>query len=132
MKAGLASGKIPASSATSKQLLTDSATAIRNEGSLSSSETKAKASKDGKLASQTGDAYLGDGNNAKAIEMYNLALSKGGVNTDLVNLHIGIAQARMGDKAAAIASFDKVQSQPSAAIANFWKIALDANGAPAA
>ena len=124
VKAGLASGKIPASSTTSKQLLTDSATAIRNEGSLASSETKAKASKDGKLASQTGDAYLGDGNNAKAIEMYNLALTKGGVAADEVNLHLGIAQARSGDKAAATASFDKVQTQPRAAIASFWKVAL--------
>lgn len=127
VKSGLASGKIPSGSAAAKQLLTDSATAIRNEGSLSTSETKAKSAKDGKLASQTADAYLGDGNNAKAIELYNLALSKGGVNADEVNLHLGIAQARSGDKAAAMASFDKVQTQPRAAIASFWKIALDTN-----
>jgi hypothetical protein len=125
VKAGQSAGKIPATSATSKQLLTDSATAIRNEGSLSSSETKAKAAKDGKLAAQTGDAYLGDGNNAKAIELYTLALTKGGVDTNEVNLHLGIAQARSGDKAAALASFDKVQTQPLAGIASFWKIAVN-------
>ncbi|TPG12204.1 hypothetical protein [Sphingomonas oligophenolica] len=125
VKAGLASGKIPASSSVSKQLVADSATAIRNEGALSSSETKAKASKDGKVAAQTADAYLGDGNNAKAIELYNLALTKGGVTTDEVNLHLGIAQARSGDKAGAMASFDKVTGQPRAAIAGFWKVALN-------
>lgn len=129
VKAGQAAGKIPSSSAASKQLLADSANAIRNEGSLSSSEAKAKASKDGKLASQTADAYLGDGNNAKAIELYTMALAKGGVSADEVNLHLGIAQARSGDKAAAMASFDKVQTQPRASIAGFWKVALNTNTA---
>lgn len=127
VKAGLASGKIPASSANAKQILADSAKAIRTEGSLSSVEAKAIASKDGKLAAQTGDAYLGDGNNAKAIELYTVAMSKGGVNADAVNLHLGIAQARNGDKAAAVVSFDKVKGEPLADIAGFWKVALKDN-----
>ena len=129
VKAGQAAGKIPASSTISKQLLTDSATAIKNEGSLSSSATKAKASANGKLAAQTADAYLGAGENAQAIELYNVALQKGGVDADEVNLHLGIAQARSGDKAAAAASFDKVSGQPRAGIASFWKIALNTNQA---
>ncbi|MDQ2892334.1 MAG: hypothetical protein M3R64_04475 [Pseudomonadota bacterium] len=127
VKAGQASGKIPATSAVAKQLLTDSAAAIRNEGSLSSSEAKAKTAKDGKVAAQTADAYLGEGNNAKAVELYNLALAKGGVAADEVNLHLGIAQARSGDKAAAMASFDKVNGQPRVGIAGLWKVALKTN-----
>ena len=67
IKEGQASGKVPATSTTAKGLLTDSAAAIRSEGSLTGSEAKAKASSDGKLAAQTGDAYLGQGDNAKAI-----------------------------------------------------------------
>jgi hypothetical protein len=129
LKAGQAAGKIPASSTTSKQLLADSATAIRNEGSLSTSATKAKASANGKLAAQTADAYLGADENAQAIELYNVALQKGGVDADEVNLHLGIAQARSGDKAAAAASFDKVKGQPRAGIASFWKVALNTNPA---
>ena len=132
IKEGQASGKVPATSSTAKGLLTDSAAAIRSEGSLGSSETKAKSSSDGKLAAQTGDAYLGQGNNAKAIELYTLALSKGGVNADEVNTHLGIAQERSGDNAAANASFDKVQGQPRAGIAQLWKASIKAGSTPAA
>ena len=129
IKAGLASGKIASGSRISTGLITDSATAIKTEGSLSGLEAKAKAGKDGKLAQQTADAYLGEGNNAKAIELYTLALTKGGVKDDEVNLHMGIAQFRLGQATEAAASFDKVQGQPLAGIASFWKIALKTNPA---
>ena len=124
IKEGQTSGKVPVTGNTAKDLLTQSANAIRNEGSLTSSETKAKASANGKLAAQTADAYLGQGNNAKAIELYTLAMSKGGVSADEINLHLGIAQERSGDKTAAAASFDKVQTQPNSGIAQLWKASL--------
>jgi len=124
IKEGQAAGKIPATSTNSKSILADSATAIRNDGSLSASEAKAKASANGVLASQTGDGYLGQGNYAKAIELYTLALTKGGVNADEVNTHLGIAQARSGDKAAATATFAKVTGQPRAGIAQLWTASL--------
>lgn len=129
VKSGLSSGKISAGSKHGTALLGESATAIKAEGSLSGLEAKSKASKDGKLAQQTADAYLGEGNNAKAIELYTQALAKGGVNNDQVNLHLGIAQFRAGAAADAAASFDKVQAQPLANIASFWKIALKTNPA---
>ena len=132
VKAGQASGKLAAGNKMATDLLTDAGTAIRAEGSLSSTEAKAKASANGKLAAQTADAYLGQGNNSKAVELYTAALAKGGVNNDEVNLHLGIAQARTGDKAAAMTSFDKVQAQPLAAIAGFWKVALETNAGSAA
>ena len=131
IKAGLAAGKIPAGGKFAVYMPTDTATAIRTEGPLESLEAKAKAGKDGKLAAQTADAYFGDGNYAKAIELYSLALAKGGIAADEVNLHLGMAQLRSGDKAAATASFDKVQGQPRAGIASFWKTAAANGGATA-
>ncbi|MGQ7460909.1 hypothetical protein ACTGUS_12805, partial [Streptococcus suis] len=62
LKEGMASGKIPATSTFSKRLLGDATTAIKNEGSLATSEKQASASANGKLSAQTADAYLGQGN----------------------------------------------------------------------
>ncbi|MBB4154231.1 hypothetical protein GGQ80_002141 [Sphingomonas jinjuensis] len=128
IKEGIASGKVPAANALAKELLANSAKGIQLEGSLTTSENKAKAAASGDIAAQTGDAYLGTGNYAKAIEMYQLALQKGGakVNADEVNTHLGIAQARAGDKTAATASFAKVTTQPRAGIAQLWTTYLQA------
>jgi hypothetical protein len=120
IKEGQTAGKVPASSGNAKTILTDSATAIRNEGSLAGTETKAKAAANGTLASQTAEAYLGQGNYAKAAELYRLALQKGSVNADEVNTRLGIALARAGDKAGATAAFAEVKSAPRADIAGLW------------
>ena len=53
------------------------------------------------------------------------------MNSDEVNTHLGIAQERSGDNAAASASFDKVQGQPRAGIAQLWKASIAA-GTPTA
>lgn len=120
LKEGLAAGKIPAASLPAKELLADTVAAIRTEGSLASLETKAKGAADGKLAAQTADAYLGQNNFAKATELYRLALTKGGVNPDEVNTHLGVALARSGDKAGATTAFAAVKAAPRADIAALW------------
>lgn len=132
LKEGMASGKIPATSAFSKRLLADANTAIKQEGSLATSEKQAATAKDGKVAAQTGDAYLGQGNYAKAAELYRAALTKGGVNTDEVNTHLGIALARSGDKAGAQAAFAAVTSEPRVGIAGMWTTWLQVGSAGAA
>jgi hypothetical protein len=132
LKEGMASGKIPATSTFSKRLLGDANTAIKNEGSLATSEKQAAASKDGKLSAQTADAYLGQGNYAKAIELYRQALSKGGVDKDEVNTHLGIALARSGDKAGAQTAFAAVTTEPRAGIASLWTTWLQAGTSAAA
>ncbi len=121
IKEGRASGKIPATSASANQLFADSAKAAAAE-SFASLEKQAAASKNGELAAQTGDAYLGSSNFAKAIELYTVALAKGVTKPDEVNTHIGIAQALAGDKAAAKASFAKVTAAPRSEIASFWSV----------
>ncbi len=88
-------------------------------------EAKAKAGANGRIALNTGDAYLGMGNWAKAIELYKVAMTKGGVDADVVNTHLGIALANSGDKAGAKAAFAAVKTAPRTDIASLWTVYLD-------
>jgi tetratricopeptide (TPR) repeat protein len=73
----------------------------------------------------TGDAYFGYGDYAKAVEFYRAALAKGGADADRINLHIGMALARQGDKAGAAAAL-KAVGGPQAEIAKYWLIHIGA------
>jgi tetratricopeptide (TPR) repeat protein len=121
---GRANGKVP-TNGNGPAILTDANKAITAEGSLASLETKAKSAATGSLAQQTADAYLGKGDYAKAIPLYQLALQKGSVKTDDVNTHLGIAMALSGDKAGAKTAFAAVQGPARAEIAQFWTFWLD-------
>jgi hypothetical protein len=117
---GKAAGKLPAGDTTVAAISKAADRAIASEGSLSSLATKAASSPKGDLAQQTGDAYLGQGNYAKAIELYKLALQKGVTKTEATNMHLGIAEAMSGDNAAAQAPFQAVQSEPAKDVASLW------------
>lgn len=125
LQKGIAAGKIPAGNAEYKAMQAELKKFIANEGPLGPLEAKAKSSGDGKLAAQTGDAYLSQENNAKAAELYRLALQKGGVNADEVNTRLGIALARQGDKEGARAAFTAVQGAPRQGLAQLWIVHLD-------
>ena len=122
---GKAAGKIPASSQNATSLTQAANQAISNEGSLAALEPRAKSAANGKLAASTGDAYLGSGNWAKAIEMYRLALEKGSVDADAVNTRLGIALTNSGDKAGARTAFETVKTPPRDGIAGLWIAFLD-------
>ena len=119
LKEGQASGKLTAGASLTAALRTASS-AARSEGSLGPLETKARGAADGKLAAQTADGYLSQGNNAKAADLYKLALSKGGVNAEDTNMHLGIALSRSGDKAGAAAAFATIKTGPRANLASLW------------
>ena len=121
LKEGMATGKIPAGNATAKAMLTAAEAKNRQEGSLAPTEARAKSAGDGKLAALTAEAYYGQGNYAKAVELYRTALQKGGVDANEVNTRLGIALAAQGDKAGATAAFDAVKGTPRADLAAFWK-----------
>lgn len=125
LEEGKASGKIPASSASANDLMRVANQAVASEGSLAPVEAKAKSGANGRIALNTGDAYLGMGNYAKAIELYRVALQKGGVDADTVNTHLGIALANSGDKAAAKTAFAEVKGAPRSDIASLWSVYLD-------
>lgn len=123
---GRKAGKIPAGDADVARTYTASTTQVKNEGSLETLAKQAAAAKDGKPSVETADAFLASGNHARAIELYDQALSKGGnVNADEVNLHRGIAYQRLGQKDQARAAFAAVKAGPLANLATLYQTALD-------
>jgi tetratricopeptide (TPR) repeat protein len=98
-----------------------------DQASLAAAEKQAGSSATGKVAAATADAYLGYGQDAKALALYKTALAKGGVDTDAVNTRMGIALTRLGQKAEAKAAFAAVKG-PRADIAAFWTLWLDQQG----
>lgn len=129
---GRATGKIPTTSSNNNMLFAESVKAIAAEGSLAAAEKRAVAAPTGAIASATGDGYFGQGNYAKAIEMYKLALTKGATKPDEVNSHLGMALALSGDKEGARAAFAQVKAAPRSDIASFWMVWLDQAGPTAA
>jgi tetratricopeptide (TPR) repeat protein len=95
-----------------------------DKGSLGQSDKGARAAANGRAALNTADAYVSYGEYAKAAELYKVALEKGGVDANVVNLHLGWALAQQGDAAGAKAAFALVQG-PRKPIADFWVIHLD-------
>lgn len=68
----------------------------------------------------TGDAWFGYGDYAKAADFYRAALAKGG-DANRINLHLGMALARQGDKPGASAALAKVTGATSE-LAKFWQV----------
>lgn len=122
---GRASGKIPAGSSNAVAIAADATRGIQSEGSLAPLDARARTNPTGSLAAQTADAYLGKGDYAKAVDLYRVALTKGGVKTDDVNMHLGIALALSGDKAGAKTAFGAVTGPVNTDIAQFWALSLD-------
>jgi len=127
---GRAAGKIQATNTAANELHRSAVTREKAEGPLSAEEKGASAAANGTAAKNLGDAYLGSRNYPKAVELYRLALQKGGVDTNLVNTRLGIALAMQGQKAEAKAAFQAVTAAPRGEIARFWTTWVDQ--APAA
>jgi hypothetical protein len=130
---GYALGKAPRTSkAISDIYSTSNAKIAADRASLAKSEASANSAANGRVAANTADAYLGYGDDAKAANLYRVALQKGGVDADAVNTHLGIALARQGQNDAAKAAFAQVKG-PRAEIASYWTLWLDQRaGKPAA
>ncbi|ODP38499.1 tetratricopeptide repeat protein [Sphingomonas turrisvirgatae] len=122
---GRATGKISKPNPRLDPLYTQAIARQKAEVSLTAEEKRAAGAANGAVAMSTADAYLASGNNAKAVELYRLALQKGGVDTALVNTRLGIALARSGQKAEAKAAFASVTSGPRAELARFWTAWVD-------
>lgn len=118
---GKAKGMLTASKAWVKDLtaLVEPKVA-RDKASLPPLEKEARAGGTAKLAMSVADGYLGHANYAKAAEMYQLALQKGGVDAATVNTRLGIALALAGRKAEAEAAFKAVQGGARQQLAQYW------------
>lgn len=97
-----------------------------DKASLPSADKASRAAADGSAALSTADAYVGYGEYAKAVDLYKVALAKGGAKVDpgTVNLHMGWALALSGDNAGAKAAFQAVTGARKP-IADFWLVHLD-------
>ncbi|MBU0556501.1 MAG: hypothetical protein KKD64_05570 [Alphaproteobacteria bacterium] len=119
---GRASGEIGANFLSDLYQIANTGMA-QDKASLASSEKSAAGAATGRPAANTGNAFLGYGENAKAAQLYRLALEKGGVDADEVNTRLGIALARSGDKAGAIEAFSKVSGTGvRKRIADLWTV----------
>jgi hypothetical protein len=117
---GRTSGKLDKSESQSTALLTSGQARVKNEGSLDTlAASGLKGS--GKDAANAGDALLAAGNYAKAVELYDAALSKGGApNVSEVQLNRGVALFRLNRNDEALTAFGAVQGAPLSDIAGFW------------
>lgn len=95
-----------------------------DKASLPAADKSARAAATGKAALSTADAYVGYGDYAKAIDLYKVAIAKGGIDVGAATLHMGWAQALSGDSAGAKTTFAAVTG-PKKPIADFWIIHLD-------
>lgn len=123
---GVAKGALNSSKPYVKELrgLTSPKVAA-DKASLTTLERDARGPKGtGKTALATADGYLSYGNWAKAAELYQLALKKGGVDAATANTRLGIALARAGRKAEAEAAFKAVQGGARQQLAQYWLVWL--------
>ena len=86
---------------------------------LDSAAAKGVGASTAKAALAAGDLLYGYGQYAKAAELYRAALTKSGADASLVNLHLGMALARSGDKAGATTALNAVTGA-RAEIAKYW------------
>jgi tetratricopeptide (TPR) repeat protein len=82
-----------------------------------------KTAANGMALLRIGDRYYGMGEFAKAGELYRQSLGKPGVDSNVANLHLGMALTRAGDKAGATTAFNAVTGA-RADIAKYWLLYL--------
>lgn len=117
----VAGGAIPANQEMASELASSVAA---DQSGLAESEASARSAANGRVALNTADAYASYGENAKALELYQIALDKGGVDAGVVNLRRGALLNAMGQSAEARAAFEAV-SGGRAPLAAFWLQWLD-------
>jgi tetratricopeptide (TPR) repeat protein len=114
---GRKAGVIPQAEPDFAKVYAAAKASIANEGSLDKLATSATTAKE---MVGTGDAFLSSGNYARALEMYDKATAKGGVDADQIALHRGMALFQLGRKDEARTAFGAVRAAPLADIAKFW------------
>jgi hypothetical protein len=124
---GVAARMIDPAEGQFKALLTSSAKeATAKRAALAGLQSKG-ASGTGADALAAADATFAAGNHAKAAELYQAALTKGGVDGALASSRLGIALALAGRKAEAETAFRSVTG-PRAELASLWLLWLNQRG----
>ena len=99
-----------------------------DRASLGSEESKAMAAATGASALKIGDAFYGYGEHNKAIALYRAALTKGGIDANLVNTRLAMALLASGDRAGAETAFRSLTG-PRQNLGAFWLAWLARSGA---
>jgi tetratricopeptide (TPR) repeat protein len=122
---GFASNAVKRSDPSFSQLYT--LASQKSQGDKASLPAAPQASMSAHETMADGDAWYGYGEYAKAVDFYRAALGKTGADANLVNLHIGMALARSGDKAGSAEALNKVTG-PMAELAKYWLVYDKLNG----
>lgn len=104
------------------------APAAASKTSLAAAEKTALAAATGAEALKVADAYFGNGDHAKASELYRTALQKGSVDTNLVNIRLGLALALAGRAAEAQPVLQSVSGGARGELASLMLIWLSQRG----
>jgi len=99
----------------------------KNKATVADLETAEKTAQNPSAYMRIGDWYYAMGRYAKAAELYRKAIGKPGVDSNIGNLHLGMALARAGDKPGATAALNAV-SGSRADIAKFWLAYVNQRG----
>lgn len=117
---GVARGHISATTPAFREVLAAATPRIAEDRrELPAAITAANAAATGTAALRTADALFGYGRYAEAITLYRTALTKGGVDANVVNTRLGMALALSGNRAEAEAAFRAVTG-PRAELAQYW------------
>jgi tetratricopeptide (TPR) repeat protein len=92
---------------------------VGDRASLPAEEAKALAGSNGAMAVKIADAWYGHGEHRKAIALYRAALTKSGVDPNLVNTRLAMALLAAGDRPAAEAMFRSLTGA-RAELGAFW------------
>lgn len=132
IKFGEANGVIPKNDARFGPILeSQGPRAVTDAAALATDAAKPATLSNPKAARSTADALVGNGDYAKAIPLYQAALTAGGGADNTTLYRLGVAQALAGQSDAALASFAKVQGN-RLRLAQLWAIHVKAKAAPAA
>lgn len=128
LEEGMASGAISKTNKTINETLASANSKVAgDQASLGAAERQANSAATGKPAAATADAFMGYGQDARAVALYKVALQKGQVDADTINTRMGIALARQGMTAEAKQALGLVTGARSD-IAKFWLTWLNLKG----
>jgi predicted Zn-dependent protease len=122
---GIARGAInPQKNAWAELIRLITAGLADDRASLAAEQKAAMSAKSGAQALKVADAYAGYGEAPTAAALYRAALTKGGVDRNLVNTRLAVALLATGDRQAARATF-KSLTGVRADLGAFWLAWLD-------
>lgn len=120
LEEGVAAGVVDVSKTPFKEEMAQAKLKSAGEaGTLDAAAARGLSAPTAKAALTNGDLLFGYGQYAKAAELYRAALKKPGADASLINLHLGMALTRAGDKAGATAALNAVTG-PRAEVAKYW------------